>query len=84
MLKKHQGQKMGDRADERRSQASPGRVWMGCPWKFRQRGESGLWVSDLLPHVAEVADEICVVRSMLGQLCRFMDNRRCCCTPDAF
>ena len=34
------------------------------PWKFQQRGQSGLWVSDLFPHVAEHADELCVVRSM--------------------
>lgn len=68
MLQKHEGQKIGDRANARRSQATPGRVWMGSPWQFRQRGESGLWVSDLLPHAASVADEICVVRSMIGQL----------------
>ena len=34
------------------------------PWEFKQRGQSGLWVSDLFPHVAEHADELCVVRSM--------------------
>ena len=34
------------------------------PWQFKQRGQSGLWVSDLFPHVAEMADELCVVRSM--------------------
>jgi hypothetical protein len=34
------------------------------PWKFRQRGRSGLWVSDLFPCVAEQADELCVIRSM--------------------
>src|SRR6185369_12524998 len=34
------------------------------PWKFRQRGKSGLWVSDLLPHTAACADDLCVVRSM--------------------
>ncbi|WP_235934969.1 DUF1501 domain-containing protein [Candidatus Laterigemmans baculatus] len=39
-------------------------VLMGSPWKFRQRGNSGLWVSDLLPHMASVADELCVVRSV--------------------
>ncbi len=38
---------------------------MACPWKFKQRGESGLWVSDLFPHVAELADELCVVKSMV-------------------
>ena len=31
---------------------------------FQQHGQSGLWVSDLLPHTAKLADEICVVRSM--------------------
>ena len=27
---------------------------MASPWKFQQRGQSGLWVSDLFPHVAEL------------------------------
>ncbi len=34
------------------------------PWKFQQRGDSGLWVSDLLPHMAQQADDLCVIRSM--------------------
>ena len=33
-------------------------------WKFKQRGESGLWVSDLFPHIAGVADELTVIKSM--------------------
>ncbi len=32
--------------------------------KFRQRGQSGQWISDLLPHIATIADELCVIRSM--------------------
>ncbi len=31
---------------------------------FEQRGKSGLWVSDLFPRLAEVADELTVIRSM--------------------
>ncbi len=31
---------------------------------FRQRGNSGAWVSDFLPHIAEVADDLCFVKSM--------------------
>jgi hypothetical protein len=31
---------------------------------FKQRGESGLWVSELFPHIADVADELTVIRSM--------------------
>ncbi len=33
-------------------------------WPFRQRGQSGLWVSELFPHLAKVADELTVIRSM--------------------
>ena len=36
----------------------------GCPWEFRQRGQSGLWVSGLLPHLAGCADKLTVVRTM--------------------
>jgi hypothetical protein len=37
---------------------------MKSPWQFRQRGQSGIWVSDLLPHIAGCADDLCVIRSM--------------------
>jgi len=33
---------------------------------FRPRGRSGLEVSDFLPHIASVADELCVLRSVHG------------------
>lgn len=33
-------------------------------WAFKQRGQSGLWISDLFPHVAECADDLCLIRSM--------------------
>jgi hypothetical protein len=67
MLTKHQGKRIGDEAVSKRSQSTAGRVWLGSPWEFRQRGQSGLWVSDLLPHAAELADELCVVRSLVGE-----------------
>ncbi|MEQ9066443.1 MAG: DUF1501 domain-containing protein, partial [Gimesia chilikensis] len=67
-LKTHEGKPIGAGAVSKRSQSSAGRVWLGSPWKFRQRGESGLWVSDLFPQLAQVADELCVVRSMVGEL----------------
>ncbi|MCP4786607.1 MAG: DUF1501 domain-containing protein [Fuerstiella sp.] len=34
------------------------------PFTFRQYGDSGIPVSSLYPHTAEMADELCVVRSM--------------------
>jgi hypothetical protein len=35
-------------------------------WEFHRRGRSGLWVSDLFPHLAGVADELTVIRSMVA------------------
>src|SRR4051812_48255583 len=33
-------------------------------FKFKQHGNSGLWLSDLLPHMATVADDLTMVRSV--------------------
>jgi hypothetical protein len=38
---------------------------LGSPWAFRQHGDSGQWVSELLPCLAAHADRLCVVRSMV-------------------
>ena len=40
---------------------------MRSPWAFKQRGESGIPVSDLFPEVAGCADDLCVIRSMVGE-----------------
>ena len=34
------------------------------PWKFKQHGECGRPVSELFPHIANCADDFCLVRSM--------------------
>lgn len=36
----------------------------GSPWKFRQHGQSGTPVSELLPHFASIVDDVTVIRSM--------------------
>jgi len=33
-------------------------------FKFAQHGQNGTWMSELLPHLSAVADELCVIRSM--------------------
>lgn len=40
---------------------------MKSPWQFRNYGESGIPVSDLFPNVGKCADDLCVVRSMVGE-----------------
>jgi hypothetical protein len=37
---------------------------VGSIFPFRQHGQSGTWISDLLPHTAHIADELAVVRSL--------------------
>jgi len=39
---------------------------LASPWKFRQYGQSGAWVSDRCPHVAGVVDDLCFIKSLHG------------------
>jgi hypothetical protein len=41
-----------------------GRKLTPSHWKWKRRGESGLWVSDLVKHTAKHADELCVLSGM--------------------
>jgi hypothetical protein len=40
---------------------------MRSQWKFRQYGQSGIPVSDLFPHTATCADDLCVIRSCVSE-----------------
>jgi hypothetical protein len=37
------------------------------PWEFRPRGQSGKMVSDLVPHLGALADEMCFIHSLTGK-----------------
>jgi len=37
---------------------------LGSPWSFERHGQSGLWCSELFPHLARHMDDLCVIRSM--------------------
>lgn len=39
----------------------------GSIFNFAQHGRSGAWISELLPHTAKVADDLCIVRSMFTE-----------------
>lgn len=41
---------------------------MASPWEFKKRGQSGLEVSELFPHIAQHADSLCVIRSMTSKV----------------
>ena len=37
---------------------------LGSPFRFAQYGESGIWMSELFPHLSRHADRMCVIRSV--------------------
>ena len=37
---------------------------LGCPWKFAKHGQCGMELSELLPHTANIVDDITLIRSM--------------------
>lgn len=47
-------------------QSDPGPV-MRSPWEWRQHGESGKWMSSLVPHLAEWVDEMAFFPSMISK-----------------
>ncbi|MFO0869448.1 MAG: DUF1501 domain-containing protein [Pirellulales bacterium] len=52
--------------DKPRVVSSPTGNLLKSPWKFRQYGQSGAWVSDLFPHVGRMADELCIINGLWG------------------
>lgn len=47
-------------------QSDPGAV-MASPWGWKQYGECGRWMSDLVPHIAESVDDIAFIYSMVSK-----------------
>ena len=39
---------------------------LGSPWRFKQYGDCGISISELFPHVAHCADDICFLHSVHG------------------
>ncbi len=37
---------------------------LASPFKFAQHGDSGVWMSELFPHLSRQADRLCVIRSL--------------------
>lgn len=62
-LTKRDGEEFqGDIRFDNAAQAS--RQIMGPQWKFQPRGQCGMEISDLLPNIAGIADDITLIRSM--------------------
>jgi hypothetical protein len=65
LLEKYAGQPMP--VEVKKTQFNNNGTVQPAHWEFRQRGQSGMPVSELFPHMATVADELCVIRSMTAK-----------------
>ena len=50
------------------AKGNKGRKLMKSPFKFSQHGKSGLWLPEVLPNLAEHADDLCLLNSMYTDL----------------
>ncbi len=69
LLNKRNGEELPDsvRAGQRLTAMSGNQSSLpmaGSIFKFKQHGQSGAWLSDLLPHTAKMADDMCFIKSM--------------------
>jgi hypothetical protein len=65
-LIKRDGQKFDPGGTVELFQSSPG-ACMKSPWTWKQYGQSGKWVSSLLPHLATCVDDIAFLHSMVSK-----------------
>jgi hypothetical protein len=69
LLNKYHGQELPDsiRQGQRLTGMTSGQKSfpvIASKFKFSQHGKAGAWFSELLPHTARIADELCIIRSM--------------------
>lgn len=65
LIKKH-GEKFDPGGKVELFQSVPGAV-MQSPWKWRQYGKCGKWISDLLPQLASCVDDLAFIPSMISK-----------------
>ena len=65
-LKRRDGQRHSDPV-EQFQKGSEANQLMGSPFKFAQRGQCGMNLSEVIPCLGSVADDLCLVRSMVSE-----------------
>jgi hypothetical protein len=63
-LQRRDGEAIPDSVSRSLRRLRGGDALLASPWRFNQHGESGLWISELFPHLARHADKLCVLRGM--------------------
>jgi hypothetical protein len=62
-LTKHAGETLPDSFAQKGSRRRSGKL-LASPFTWEKRGQSGIEVSELFPHVSRHIDDLCVIRSM--------------------
>ena len=65
-LNKHAGKVYRDKVEMFQPGSEANRL-LPCPFRFHRRGQCGMEMSEALPHIGSVADDLCLVRSMYGE-----------------
>src|SRR5262245_26277624 len=65
-LAKLNGKPLEGKGENKGFFGQPGNI-MRSPYEFRRHGQSGHWVSSLLPHIASQVDDLCFVHSMVAK-----------------
>lgn len=65
-LAKFDGKPLSGKGENKGFFGQPGNV-MKSPYEFRRHGQSGHWVSSVLPHLAGCADDLCFIHSMVAK-----------------
>jgi hypothetical protein len=82
-LVKRDGQKHSERIESFQP-GSDSNALMASPFKFSRHGQCGMDFSELVPHLATVADDLCLVRSMISENNNHPQALRCITTGKIF
>jgi hypothetical protein len=82
-LQKRDGQKHPGAVESFQPGSQDNRL-MACAYRFRKHGRCGMDFSELLPHLGGVADELCLVRSMVSDNNNHPQAMRCLNTGKIF
>ena len=66
LLNKQHGQPWDPGSEVELFQSTPGSVF-ASPWKWKQYGQSGKWMSDLVPNLGKCVDDMAFVHSMISK-----------------
>ncbi len=65
-LKRREGEVYGTKVEMFQTGSESNKL-LGSPFKFHHRGQCGMELSEIIPHIGTIADDVCLVRSMASE-----------------